>query len=459
MGTFWNREQFKFVLKFSEADNSLTDYTTYTDSRLSTTSLVVESDFDFNSSQSSPSTLFTLQASDCRLSVFDYDGLLNPLNTDSAYYGYMCPGLKIEAYVADYVDDITEYSWRDYGVWYVSSWKGGMENGGITAVDICCEDLLSEISSLDLTETEYNGVTANDALVACLTAAGLTSSDYSIDSALDLTFAYTKLQDNLARTINDILALSMGYATIKHNGKILFMNIQQASSSADEYEVGAQLGALSSAIASGVNYSKVIVQYPNGSNSKLVQVLRDHSAVATDGTNIIKLELPTGILSIEAVRTILRGCADSDVINDVSYVLSGTTLTLTVDVTVAEQRELYIDVYCTTPTDTSYNEEVVNIDAIASNNSYSYVYTANYTTDATEAATIANNLKAVLTAMRNQVSCGTCLLAPEINVGDKIIIEGVSDEYDGEYALVSYSVNMGASYNTTIKLLKYAQEG
>lgn len=460
MSTLWNKEQFKFVIKFSEAYEELDDYVVSTDARVSTLCLVSDLDFDFASSQSSASTLFTLQASSGSLTIFDYDGLLNPLNGLSPYFGYMTPGLHILAYIADYVEEIEDYVWEDYGEWFVSDWQGGMENGGITAVTIGIDDILSEISPVSLDDVEYNGVTAEDALIAALTAAGIDEDKFEIDSSLDLNFSYTSLLTNVAMTINDILTLSIGYCTVGHDGVIRFMSLTAAAAQAEEHNVGNNLGALASAFSSGLNYNKIIVRYPNGSNSQLVRAIHDYATVVGNGDTNVKLDLPAGVLSIEALRTILKNCADEDKLNDVAYVKAGDTLNITINADIAEDttRDCIIDVYVTTPTSSAYNEHVIDIDSVASNNSYSYIYEAPYTTTESAAESIANALVDIIRRMRNQVSCGTSLLSPRINVGDTLIIEDVSDEYDGHYAIVSLSITMGSTYNTSIKLLKYEEE-
>lgn len=459
MDAFWNHEQFKFILKFSEVNDQLEDYIICTDQRVTPTSIVVGVDFDFKSSQSSTSTLFTMQPSDNAITVMDEEGQLNPLNTNSDYYGYMCQGLKILAYVADYVDDEDDYDWQSYGTWYVSHWTGGMENGGRVAVTIGCDDLLSEIAAFDLSNTEYSGATAANALETCMTAVGLTSADYSVDSNLDLTFSFTQLNATVGMTISDILTLSRGYCTIGHDDKIKFMSLSTAASTANSYEMGPELGALSQNMASGVNYSKVIVRYPSGTNTQLFAALRDQYATVNNGTTVVKFTMPSGIRSIEALRTVLKGCADGDSLTDVSYVLSGTTIEITVTAVVAEPRNCLFDIYATAPSSETYNETTVSLDGISSNSSYAYVYDARYTTDVSEAEAIAESLAAVVKSMRAMVSCGTSMLSPAVTVGDTIEIVGVSDEYDGTYALVSFSIEMqDASYNTRIKLLKYEEE-
>lgn len=459
MGAFWNKEQFKFIIKFSEANESLTDYIVSTDERINSNALVSALDFDFSSSQSNTSSLFTLQASENSLTIFDYIGQLNPLNVLSKYYGYMTPGLHVLAYIADYVENVEDYNWRPYGNWFVSSWNGGMENGTVTEVTINCDDIISEISPVSLVDTEYNGIKALDALKAALQAAELTESDYTIDTALDLSFSYTQLQNTVAMTINDILTLSRGYCAVNHNGTLKFMSLTRQEELADTYEVGNTIGALASSIASGINYNKVTVRYPNGSNSQLLRAIHEQSMNITNGDTTAKLDLPSGILSIEAVRTILKGCTEEEKITDIKYIKSGDSISITVsaDITVGKQRECLLDVYVATPTSSSYNEYTANIDAIASANSYTYVYEAPYTTTEENAKAIGDELALLLKRMRAQVSCGTCMLSPNINIGDTIVISDVSEEYDGNYALVSYSITIGSTYNTTVKLLKYEE--
>ena len=452
-------EIFKFVFKFSELDDNLTDYEVSIDDRINVNNAVVtEATFDFRSSLSSTSALFTVQSSSNSISILDYDGHLNPLNTQSPYYGYMCQGLKVLAYVGDYAANVEDYIWSEYGTWYVAHWKGGMNLGGVTAVTIDCDDLLSEISAFDLSNTEYSGSTAAQAMTAVLTAVGLTSSDYTIDSNLDLTFQYTKLKLTAAQTLNDILTLARGYCTIKHNGKITFTSLGQVASYADTYHLDQEPGPLTQTMTTAVNYNRIIVKYPNGSNSQLAKIISNSAASISDGSNEIKLTLPKGVLSIEAVRIKLSGCADNDKLNDISYILSGEELTVTVSATLQSAKMGYIDVYITTPTSEATNEVSASLDGISSNASYAYEYNARFVTDKEEAQDIANSLAEAFKHMRILVSCGTSMLSPHINVGDTIEISGISDEYDGVYALVSFGIDMNESYNTSIKLLKYSEE-
>lgn len=460
MGAFWNREQFKFIIKFSDASESLTDYVVSTDGRINSNALVSALEFDFSSSQSSTSSLFTLQASENSLSIFDYAGHLNPLNVLSPYYGYMTPGIHVLAYIADYVENVEDYDWKSYGKWFVSSWHGGMENGAVTEVTINCDDIISEISPVLLTDTEYNGITALEALKAALQAAEVEESEYTIDTTLDLSFSYTQLQRTVAMTLNDILTLSRGYCTVNHNGTLRFMSLTSQEELVDTYEVGSTIGALASSIASGLNYNKVTVRYPSGSNSQLLRAIREQSINISNGENTTKLDLPSGVLSIEAVRTIVKDCIEDEKITDVKYVKSGDIISITVsaDITNGQQRECLLDIYVSTPTSSAYKEYTANIDTIASANSYTYTYEAPYTTTEADAKEIGDALAVLLRRMRAQISCGTCMLSPNINVGDTIVISGVSEEYDGNYALVSYSITMGSTYNTTVKLLKYEED-
>ena len=357
MGNLWQKEVFKFILKFSELNNELDDYVVSVDQRISDIgSVVVGLNFDFKSSLSSPSVLFTLQPSDNQLTIYDTAGLLNPLNTSSPYYGYMCQGLKVLAYISPYEEDAEDYVWSVYGVWYVSHWKGGMQNGAVTAVTISCEELLSEIAAFNLTNTEYSGSTAAQALTAILTAAGLASTDYVVDSNLDLDFPYTQLGQNVAQTINDILTLARGYCTIKHNGTITFTSLAQAASYAETYNVGNTLGALTQSMTTAVNYSRVVVKYSNGSNSQLVKAISNSATVVQNGTNTIKLVVPKGTLSIEAVRVKLSGCTGNDSLDSISYVLSGNELTVIISTTLQTYRTAHIDVYATSPTSEATNE-------------------------------------------------------------------------------------------------------
>lgn len=464
MNTLWNNEQFKFILKFSEIDDELDDLILSTDYNVSPTAFVNEQPgFSFESSQASVNRLFSLSDSLLNLKVTDTEALLNKNNTTSPYFGHLVPGIKLEAYIADDLaagETYVDYDWQSYGTWFVTSIENSVSLGDNTTVKISAKDIISEIGALKTDTLQYSGSTGQQALVTVLTAAGLTNADYVIDSSLDLSFAYTKLKDTLATTINDILRASCGYCTILHNGKLLFASVFNIHALGQIYTLDAgTVGDISLPMHESMNYGRVEVKYASGSDSKYFKAIGDYASKISTGSTTINVEMPTGLLSIEALRIVIKGCADGDLINDVSYVLSGNILAITVSATLEANRDILVDIYASVPSSAAMNTETYNIDAAASNNSYAYVYETTHITSQQEAETLAEQLGDVIRMMRTQLICSTSMLSPYINVGDTITITN-SDiaDYNGDYMITSLDIDTGASYNTSFTLLKYSEE-
>ena len=481
MGTFWNKEQFKIVIN---ADNGELPYTVYTDSRLNgADKAVVAYNFEFKDSSSNVLNLFEAASSTAYLDIFDANETLCPVNRQSDYYGKLVPGTSVNIYIAEYIatlevdeetgEYIDSYDWESYGTWYVTSLTNSFEDGHGREVSIGLEDMLNPILATDISELVYSGTTAYDALTAVISAGilsllpGATPSSYltiDADVLAELNnLSYTTLKPyTAASTINDILKLVAACCTVTHAGKIHIRKLIQYAPATADIDFGNKVGALATTITNSVNYGKVTVRSASADNvsyTRIVSNFKPENPLAS-GSNVITIDLPDDVQTIEAVYVDAQGLADGDEILSVNFTLKQSQLVVTIVTSLTQELLATIDVYGLMPSGQAFEETTVNIGGSTQLAQYSDVYTYSTSSllNAEERTAVAESLANVIVGLREKVTIRTAMLSPDIEVGDVVTLSDISEIYDGFYRIVTLTIEYSSTYNTTATLLKLNEE-
>lgn len=446
MGTFFESENFKIVIDFSDV-TGLSDYVATT---LPGEQYIQTVNTDTNDGNRGDNPLGNMCSGRCYVSLFDNDDTVNPMNELSVYAGYMTPGRRATVYKS--TDGET---WTRYFGGIITNWQGSFKDGLHNVTTISIEDDLNSIGMMDVSNVAYTGATAAAALAVIFSAYGLSSSDYVIDSSLN-SIPYSQLKSPARQTINDICYRALAYIQIKQDGKIYVKPLIQSAPQTADYELtGSDIGPLTPVNTSAVNFSKVKITYTTEGGLAYQLIASQTDIEILNGVNNIVLDALAKIYSIESVSvTIDEEDAPQDY-NDITYAAGDNNVTVTIDATLDNAKLCRIDVYGLVEGGTQTKAVIIDLPNSATGvlaetfeyNSYSIM-------NQTTATALANSIASYIEDLRKQIKIQTSFATPDLEVSDTVELSGISATYDGIYRVSAVSLEYGETYNVGFTLLK-----
>lgn len=446
MGTFFESENFKIVIDFSDV-TGLSDYVATT---LPGEQYIQTVNTDTNDGNRGDNPLGNMCSGRCYVSLFDNDDTVNPMNELSIYAGYMTPGRRATVYKS--ADGET---WTRYFGGIITNWQGSFKDGLHNVTTISIEDDLNSIGMMDVSNVAYTGATAAAALAAIFSAYGLSSSDYVIDSSLN-SIPYSQLKSPARQTINDICYRALAYIQIKQDGKIYVKPLIQSAPQTADYDLtGSDIGPLTPVNTSAVNFSKVKITYTTEGGLAYQLIASQTDIEILNGVNNIVLDSLAKIYSIESVSiTIDEEDAPQDY-NDITYAAGDNNITVTIDATLDNAKLCRIDVYGLVEGGTQTKAVIIDLPNSATGvlaetfeyNSYSIM-------NQTTATALANSIASYIEDLRKQIKIQTSFATPDLEVSDTVELSGISATYDGIYRVSAVSLEYGETYNVGFTLLK-----
>lgn len=166
--------------------------------------------------------LGAVSANEVDIVLFSQDGLFNPANTASTYYGKMKTKVPLRPYIK--VDD-EEVDWAPLGVFYVTDWtapKGGT-TATISAADVM--QLVFNRGSLSLPVAKQE--TMGDFCTRIFDHLGVAVTvDESLTEILDYTYSVGTVKE----TLQELTKAALAYCTTDMEGNIVFKPFQVGDS-------------------------------------------------------------------------------------------------------------------------------------------------------------------------------------------------------------------------------------
>lgn len=154
-----------------------------------------------------------ISSNELELTILSQNGLFNPKNTKSPYYGLMKRDVKIEAFIRP--NEVDE--WDPFGVFYVSDWS--TSSGGMTA-EITANDKLHSILNAPVQPLRIlRDVPFKDFVISYFSLFGV---DVVVDDSIQLILPYgfTSGYTDNRRLLADLMIAAIADCFCSHNGSI-----------------------------------------------------------------------------------------------------------------------------------------------------------------------------------------------------------------------------------------------
>lgn len=493
--------RYRVIFKFSELVNisgqslGLSDFMTYYNNGVNTVTVgsltcktcVQEMQFDMIDSNCDVNLLGISESNTAFIRIFDSIGILSPDNEYSPYFGALVNGIHVQIMQADAVHSGNDTIWTysDYCDWYITSIKSELSDGGYQSIQISLQDRLNIIGDMEVTNdngelASMSGLTGAEVLrqlfnnIKWLGVNLSENTDYIIDSGIIAetsrifgVSAGSKVRD----VINNVCRTLLARCYIRLDG-IIYIEKYNKVHTDNVWNIAGMQG-LSSVNNSNAMYSDICVKYHTRkqTESKLIKTVEVPSLPSEDypdWDNItLFVEFDENVASIDKV--VINNPIDSQeseggeaYFNGVEAIITswtgwGSGCYITVDVRVdddvTEVSGLTIDIYghVITGSGSLSKKKKIYEGVVTVTNSTLY-----YETDQIMSKSDANSLATkVATYFKHELRRKTIndtVYSLHMQVGDKLVISGVNDNFDGDYRITGLHISLGESYSMTIDL-------
>lgn len=293
---------------------------------------LISSSFLEESYKLSDSPFGDVSSNETSFTLYNENGLFNPSNRDSKYYGRIKKGIKIEAFIRPDESD----EWDPMGVFYVDDWY--TSSSGVTA----------EVTAHDALYNVLNGSVPSFPVFRNITFATFMSMYFSyfgydadIDPSVDLVipYVYTSAYSNNKAFLSDILKAALADCFCDHAGRIKVVSKVSARPKRAALTDDNQIINISIKQSITTDYDSVTVEYNKGQESNEQPLVELNAFEVSPGIN------STGKLSLSrqpvlSIRSLKTTCADA--IRIVSFNASANELTASLQSTVDASTRLDI---------------------------------------------------------------------------------------------------------------------
>lgn len=301
---------------------------TFTDADVVTFSLLEEVGSE------SENVLGSITSNQFTFSLININNAMNPANAQGTYYGKFTPGVKVKPYITIQVDGVmTDVP---VGTFWTGDWTcptSGMEVGST------CYDRLYSISKKPQQTIQVLQNTSVQAMFAIVfTLAGLSSSEYEIDTSLNVPLSIGWLPTG---TIGDSLKLlaeaGQCYVFVDRNNKIQVRKISVSGSSVATFTDNDQIVSIDTPFDYINTYSKIIVDYAIPYLDKSEQLLNLQDISFTNGVPYGPVSLSKGPMAILEYANLIGAAAlKPSVLRNTAW-----EITLTPDATAVATLDVY----------------------------------------------------------------------------------------------------------------------
>lgn len=160
--------------------------------------------------------LGAISANELSFSLYNDNGIFNPTNPESPYYGKIKTNVPIIPYMKPDMDDGTEVNWIKMGVYYVSDWNATITGA---AASITANDKLQQVF-LEPAPVIPVGLnkTQEDFFQEVFDALGYAAN---ISKDLNATLLYTFTEGEQKKFLQEMLQGAIAYCTCDKNGDIV----------------------------------------------------------------------------------------------------------------------------------------------------------------------------------------------------------------------------------------------
>ena len=240
-----------------------------------------------------------VSSNELQLHLANTEGIFNPINPNSIYYGKMLPNLKVMPYIGlltqsseEYHEDTYEYI--SLGEFYTGDW---ISPGTSLITSIRCVDKMSKYFTGDMPQLPVQEDTSIGEMFELLFSfAGVDEADVEIDASLYTQIRYGWFQGSTLRTaLQNLADNSCCSVFVNRAGKFIVHNNYNIKDSSAIYTDYDQLLESETPQKYTKVYSKVSVRYgrPYIGGSEVVYSLGDIQ-IDQDGLQLVRAEFSSG---------------------------------------------------------------------------------------------------------------------------------------------------------------------
>lgn len=181
------------------------------------TNYLVSSSFLEESYKLSDLPFGDVTSNEITFTLFNHDGMFNPNNVSSEYYGRIKKGVKVEAFIR--LDEVTE--WDPFGVYYVTQWYTS-SNG--TTAEVTANDILYNILNGSIPPMPvYRGIAFKDFIDIYFNHFDL---QVKVDETITdvIPYVYTSEHSNNKAFLTDLMKSVLADCFCDHTGQIVIMS-------------------------------------------------------------------------------------------------------------------------------------------------------------------------------------------------------------------------------------------
>lgn len=277
---------------------------------------LVSSDIYEEAYKVSSSPFGDVTSNELELSLLNLDGMFNPKNEDSPYYGFIKRGVRIEAFIRP--DEVDE--WDPMGVFYVSDWN--TSSSGTTADIIAYDKLYSVLNAPVPAMPILKKIGFADFMRAYFSTFGVS---VEIDPAINFTlpYGYTSGYTDNRELLEDLMVAALADCYCKHDGNVVIRGKKTPRDLRATFTDSDQIMsvAIKQSISTEYDSASVICNAVQESAEQTVLSV-DEVPVMPGITNIDSTKFATpGVVSVNSVRV------ESDaVVKPTSFVATPDTI-------------------------------------------------------------------------------------------------------------------------------------
>ena len=447
---YWQGEPLKAVIKFDEN----TEYTVFTNTeQTSDSNWIYKASFSLSEGNNKVNPLGISTSNRVTLQIYDKDDSLSPANTKSTLYGKVVNGVEIDLYISY---DLGE-TYESYGIFYATSWDGMFSEGWHGMINLSAEDKLNTIGNYDLPELPaYANVQAGDLIANVFKGIGISTSEYTIDPAINKELYYGVAQGGKVRDfINNICQLLFARVIIDREGIIRFVPALSFYNNCNEITLeGEDTGSFQNKNNNNINYNKLSVKYLLAGDTSRATIFSDNNHNLIVGENKINdITFRNKVLSIEQVECIIDSKENNANIESMHYQGYQDGIEITIKLSGEATTNCLIQGEGIVVSTTSKNV-TVTVDNTSVIGGSTFEFDTKQMMSESQATEIANNLKEYMSKIsRNVIMQGTAL-TPKLYVGDKVTIENTDTMYDGTYKIVALNIEFGENYSLSSTFIR-----
>lgn len=269
-----------------------------------------------------------ITSNELSFSLFNEQGLFNPENTTSKYYGLIKKGVKVESFIKPVASPI----WDPLGVFYITDWTTNSNN---MTVDVTANDILYNIINGDIPNfSVLRNISFKDFITMYFSYFG-----YSvvIDDTIDiiLPYVYMSAYNDNKSFLTALMCSVLADCFCNHKGEInILSKISQREAKAT-FTDNDQIISISIKQSLVTNYDSAVIICNKGQESAAQNLLSINNVNLVPGFNSL-YKFKTSISPVLCVQHIKTVCKDSIKINsfnasdsEISCILQSTSDTVT----------------------------------------------------------------------------------------------------------------------------------